>query len=96
VTGDDEQEDTSSADEPMGMRTALATSARGLWQASAARFGQAHALANARRAATGLLRERVAREEVRLYLEELEAPQDGDESEATGQTARHAAAGSDT
>jgi hypothetical protein len=80
----------------MGMRRALATSARDLWQASAARFGQAHALANARRAATGLLRERVAREEVRLYLERLETSPDGDESHVAGQPAPRAAASSDT
>lgn len=74
------------------MRTVLVTSARDVWQASASRFGQARAIANARRAATGLSRERVEREEVRLYLETLVVP----EPDGTAEERRRAAAGHDT
>jgi hypothetical protein len=70
----------------------LMTSARDLWQASASRFGQTRAIANARRAATGLSRERVEREEVRIFLETLEvSDQDG-----TSEARRRAAAGHDS
>lgn len=53
-----------------GVRGAVARSVR-LWlDRSAARFGQAHARANARQATTRLLRQRVEREDVRIYLDE--------------------------
>jgi hypothetical protein len=71
----------------MGMRAVLMTSARDVWQASASRFGQARALANARRAATGLSRDRVEREEVRIFLERLEVSDPDGTSEARGRAA---------
>jgi hypothetical protein len=71
----------------MGMRAVLVASARDVWQTSASRFGQARALANARRAATGLSRERVEREEVRIFLETLDDSGPDGTSEAQGRAA---------
>ncbi len=55
----------------MGVSKALARSARTWLDRSAARFGQAHAITNARHEATRLSRQRVEREDVRLYLDQL-------------------------
>jgi hypothetical protein len=79
----------------MGMRTVLFTAARDAWQASASRFGQAHALANARRAATGMSRDRVEREEVRIFLETL-GPSEADDATGSRHAAGRAATGSDS
>ena len=77
------------------MRTVLATSARDAWQASASRFGQARALANARRAATGMSRQRVEREEVRIFLETL-AASEAEEPADVPPSPRRTATGSDS
>ncbi|QIK66813.1 hypothetical protein G7072_11090 [Nocardioides sp. HDW12B] len=56
------------------MSKALARSARTWLDLSAARFGQARAITNARHEATRLSRQRVEREDVRLYLDQLDGP----------------------
>jgi hypothetical protein len=71
-------------------------SVRSAWDASAARFGQARALANARHAATGLSRQRVDREDVRLFLEGLDQPEPDQTHDPRSRPPRHAAAGSDS
>ncbi len=58
----------------MGVSKALARSARTWLDLSAARFGQARAITNARHEATRLSRQRVEREDVRLYLDQLDGP----------------------
>ena len=71
-------------------------SVRSAWDASAARFGQARALANARHAATGMSRQRVDREDVRLFLEGLDEPESDRAVDPRSRPPRRAAAGSDS
>ena len=65
----------------MGVSKALARSARTWLDFSAARFGQARAITNARHEATRMSRQRVEREDVRLFLNGLDEPvgADGDD-----------------
>ena len=55
----------------MSVSKALARSARTWLDLSAARFGQARAITNARHEATRMSRQRVEREDVRLFLDGL-------------------------
>jgi len=77
----------------VGVKRAVARSTREWLDRSAARFGQAHAVANARQASTRLLRQRVEREHVRLYLDDLNGTDDlhgtdGRERRVDGEGAR--------
>ena len=55
----------------VGVSKALARSARTWLDLSAARFGSARAITNARHEATRMSRQRVERDDVRLYLDRL-------------------------
>lgn len=60
----------------MSVSKAVAHSVRTWLDLSAARFGQARAITNARHEATRMSRQRVEREDVRLFLDGIDAPSD--------------------
>ncbi len=60
------------------MSKAVAHSVRTWLDLSAARFGQARAITNARHEATRMSRQRVEREDVRLFLDGIDAPRDSE------------------
>jgi uncharacterized protein (DUF1778 family) len=79
-----------------GMSAALRRSVQQAWDASTARFGQARALTNARHAATRLSRQRVDREDVRIFLDALDQPDADEGLRPPGRRTGRAAAGSDS
>ena len=59
----------------MAVSRAVSRSVRAWLDVSAARFGQARAITNARHEATRMSRQRVEREDVRLFLDRLDEPE---------------------
>ena len=68
----------------MGVSRALARNARTVFEFSAARFGQARAITNARHEATRMSRQRVEREDVRLFLDGLDEQLESADEAGTG------------